>query len=437
MKKFMKRFNVLMLAMIMAATMSACTAAAPSDEPTETGFSPKCDTETEARISVMGSYANFESLEAEFERFGAYYPNVEMEYVALDDYDNTISSALAGAEPPDIYVMNSWMEGKKRHELLFESAENLADPQLEINLSCIRPDNFINSDSDNIIMMPIFTSSYGMLVNEKLFEENDLAIPTNYEELLYVCEKLREAGYESPVMGANVDEASGIYYPMSFPMFCKNVMENQDRIEQLRNLEPDAADIMRPALERMKEFIDTGYIDIEKCTAEITDGYNEVIMRFFEGDVPMMLGSGDTVSGTRKRESKSDAFTANPFEYSFHVFPIGDDGGYFLNAPTIYFAVNKNSANLDMANEFMRFLTSSGELENMAEIKRIITPTNNFSFDKVYSSLADIPADRAFNYTETNINDEITTAFKKAAYNVANGIMTIDEALENYDTFAP
>ena len=117
-------------------------------------------------------------------------------------------------------------------------------------------------------------------------------------------------------------------------------------------------------------------------------------MRFFEGDVPMMLGSGDMVSGTQKRESKSEAFLAEPFKYKFYVVPIDDDGGYFLDSVNLFFSVNKNSANLDMTNEFIRFLMREKELGNMAAIKRLITPTNDFSLDEVYSSLDGFPEDR-------------------------------------------
>ena len=37
----------------------------------------------------------------------------------------------------------------------------------------------------------------------------------------------------------------------------------------------------------------------------------------------------NTVSGTRKRESQSEAFTNAPFDYSFAPIPLSDDGGIF------------------------------------------------------------------------------------------------------------
>ena len=138
------------------------------------------------------------------------------------------------------------------------------------------------------------------------------------------------------------------------------------------------------------------------------------------------------VSGTQKRESKSEAFSENPFKYKFFVVPLGDEGGYFLDAVNLFFSVNKNSSNLDMTNEFIRFLTREKELGNMAAIKRLITPTSDFSLDEVYSSLEGFPEDRAFSYRESGLNDDAGKEFRAAAYKVANGLMTVDEAVSKY-----
>ena len=138
------------------------------------------------------------------------------------------------------------------------------------------------------------------------------------------------------------------------------------------------------------------------------------------------------VSGTLKRESKSEAFAAKPFKYKFFVVPTGDDGGYFLDSVSLFFSVNRNGSNRDMANEFIRFLTGKKELGNMASIKRLITPTDDFSLDEVYSSLDGFPKERSFSYQATGLNDAVGKEFRAAAYKVANGILTVDEAVRAY-----
>ena len=67
--------------------------------------------------------------------------------------------------------------------------------------------------------------------------------------------------------------------------------------------------------------------------------------------------------------------------YSFAPIPLTADGGWFIDSPSIQFSVNKTCENLDMTNEFMRFLVTRGELNEMASVKRLVTPTTNLSFD--------------------------------------------------------
>ena len=85
-----------------------------------------------------------------------------------------------------------------------------------------------------------------------------------------------------------------------------------------------------------------------------------------------------------------------------------------------------------MTNEFIRFLTQEKELGNMAAIKRLITPTNDFSLDEVYSSLEGFPDDKSFSYRETGLSDAVNKEFRAAAYKVANGEMSVDEAIKAY-----
>ncbi len=395
-------------------------------------FVPKYDKDTKFSLTVAGSYSNFESLEAEFERFYEYYPNASLEYVSMDDYNNVISSALVGSEPPDIFTTNGSMIGNEKYNDMFAACEVFSDSSTGIDYSCIRESLIRTTDSGQVLMLPIFTTSYGMLVNMDIFEKEGLKVPTNYKELVKVCEKLKSAGYESPVMGTNRFSGTGMFNCFAYPMYAHNVIKNSDKVDALNNFEPGSGELMRPALERLDEFVKSDCIDVAKCNEEIADEYDQMIMRFFEGDVPIMLAAGDVVSGTAKRESKSEAFSANPFKYRFFIAPAGDDGGYFINSISICFSVNKNSQNLDMANEFMRFLISNKELGNMASLKRLITPVDDFSADEVYSALSDVPADRSFSDKQTGLLDPAVRQFRAAIYAVGNGKMTVDEAVAAY-----
>ena len=149
-----------------------------------------------------------------------------------------------------------------------------------------------------------------------------------------------------------------------------------------------------------------------------------------------MTASGDTVSGTKKRESRSEAFIANPFTYTFVPVPMSDEGSVFLDMSNLQFSVNKDSAEKDMANEFMRFLITPRELNRMAQNKGLMSPTKDLSFNSIYAAFGDIPESRILSPEVIGLTDDAVIQLRMAVYFVGKGEMTIDEAIAGYGTFS-
>lgn len=424
----MKKLLVVILVICMAASLVACAGKTPDENE---GFTPSLDTNTNCSITVVGSYDNFEALEAEFDRFNKFYPNVELSYQKLDDYDNTLGTVLEGNNKPNIFFTRAYMIDNKKFNAVFAHTEELSDPELKLNLNCIRP-GLINHDANGkVYMVPVFSRTYGMLINSDLFKKEGLSVPKTHAELIQVCQAFLDKGYKSPMMGYTAKSSSCLQNTIAYPLFIAALAEKPEALELANKLDPAAGEYMRPALEAVKQLVTSGFVDIEECD-KIADNYTKVILRFFEGDVPMMLCAGDTVSGTKKRESQSEAFKNSPFEYSFYPIPMSDKGGYFIDSPSIEFSVNKDCENLDMTNEFMRFLIAKKELNEMASIKRLVTPTKDLSFDSVYAPFANIPTERTISPEGLGIKDQLTVQIRIAAFKVGRGELTIDEAIAQY-----
>lgn len=428
----MKKFIGILLGVCILTSLTAC-GGKTQEEPAE-GFVPALDTNTECSITVAGSYDNFEALEAEFDRFCDIYPNVSLSYVKLDDYNNILGTVLEGDDAPNIFFSYTWMMGNDTYDPVFAHTEDLSSPALGLDLDCIRPGLIAHDEDGHVMMVPVFSRSYGMLVNNDLFEKEGLSVPATWTQLMDVCAEFRKKGYSSPMMGFDQNSSSCFMYTVAYPMFAATLADNPEALALANDLDPAAGEYMRPALEKVEQLIQNGCISINECDA-IEDNYTQVILRFFEGDVPMMICAGDTVSGTKKRESQSEAFTASPFNYSFVPIPLTDEGGYFIDSPSIEFSVNKDCDNLDMTNEFMRFLISTGELEQMASAKRLITPTADLSFDSVYSPFGQVPSERTISPEVLGITDKLTVQIKNAAFLVGKGEITVDEAVAMYGTF--
>ena len=400
----------------------------------EEDFKPALDTSQSSIIRIAGGYDNFEALEAEFDRFNEYYPNVELVYTKVDDYNNMIGTVLNGNDAPDIYVNYSWMYGRDQYKASIDHAEDLADPSLGLNLDCIRSNIILNTDDGSLPMVPVFSNTYGMLVNTSLFEKEGLSVPTTYRELIDVCNAFREKGYDNPIMGFSQKETTSIFTLTIYPFFCETVADDEEAVDKLNSLDASAGGYIRPSLEQITRFMGDACVNLDACN-EIENNYDAVILRFFEGDVPMMTCSGDTVSGTKKRESRSEAFIANPFTYAFVPVPMSDEGAVFLDMPNLQFSVNKNSASLDMANEFMRFLITSQELNLMAQNKGLMSPTKDLSFNSMYAAFGDVPKSRILSPEVIGLTDDAVIQLRQAVYRVGTGEISIDEAVAGYGSF--
>ena len=428
MKKLLSTITVI----CMVVSLAAC-GSKPQEEPAA-GFKPALDTKTSCNITVAGSYDNFEALEAEFDRFNEIYPDVQLSYVKLDDYNNMLGTVLESNDKPDIFFSYTWMIGNEQYDPVVAHMEDLSDSALGLDMDCIRP-GLINHDAEgHVLLVPVFARTYGMLVNNDLFEKEGLSVPTTWSELMAVCEEFRSKGYKSPMMGYTLKSSGSFMYTVAYPLFTATLAGNTDALAKANELDPAAGEYMRPALEAVGSLIENGCIDIAECD-KIEDSYTQVILRFFEGDVPMMICIADTVSGTKKRESQSEAFTKTPFKYTFAPIPMTDDGGYFIDSPSIEFSVNKDGDNLDMANEFMRFLVTDEELNRMASVKRLVTPTTEMSFDSVYAPFGQVPAERILSPEELGITDPLTVQIRQAAFQVEKGEITVDEAIAKYGSF--
>ena len=430
----MKKIICILLALSMCVAVLLTACGETTTEKADAAFEPALDTATACQITVAGSYDNFEALETEFEKFNEIYPNVKFRYVKLDDYNNVLATALDGKDKPNIFFSNPWMVGNEKYDAVCDHMEELSDEALGLDLDCIRP-GLVNHDAKGRVMMvPVFSRTYGMLVNNDLFKKEGIDIPKTWKELIDACKALRDKGYASPMMGYSLDSSGCLMNTVAYPLFTATLSEDQKALALANDLDPAAGESMRPALEAVEELFSSGCIDLKECD-KIKDNYDAVIMRFFEGDVPMMICTADTVSGTKKRESQSESFSKAPFEYSFLPIPMTEEGGYFIDSPSVEFSVNKKCDNLDMTNEFMRFLITKKTLNEMASVKRLLTSTTDLSFDALYEPFGQVPADRIISPEMLGITDPLTVQIRVASFRVGTGDITIDKAVKLYGTF--
>ena len=81
----MKKLLYVAIGLLSIASLASCGA-----KNNDGKFTPTLDKEMSCDIKVVGDYSNFEALEAEFDLFNEYYPNVRLSYQKVDDYNNSL-----------------------------------------------------------------------------------------------------------------------------------------------------------------------------------------------------------------------------------------------------------------------------------------------------------------------------------------------------------
>ncbi len=325
-------------------------------------FSPRLDTEADVVLGTVGFFSNFEAFDQVTNDFNQFYPNVEFVYEQVSS--ENLDSYLDANKDVDI-IMTSEECFDRYGDSLVDYCADLSKE--DINLNDIEKDMLSMGYHDGkLSCIPMGQNIYGLIVNKTLLENEGLSVPANYEEFLNALAVLKDKGY-TPIQGPT----SKVYAELTQSMAYDMILNDETLYEDLMAGKESAADALTPVFEKVQTLMDDGYIDPEVNATYPEDNYDQAILTFFEGKVPFWVCNTEKVSGMKKRESKSEAFQANPFEYTYIYAPLGDKGAYAFQEPWFGFAVNADSTDYDYAVEFIRFLTTKDEINKIADVKGV------------------------------------------------------------------
>ncbi len=377
-----------------AASSVAETTAAETDAETpidSSRFVPRYDTDTTATLEIASFMGNYEALDQVMNAFNEIYPNVQFNY----DHNS-------------IHMLNDYVKNNAGVDIFMVSDQNLNRPELtddyvadycldlsqeDLNLAAIRADALDACKVDGRqLRIPVAMNPCGIVVNKTLLKNAGLSMPTNYEEFMAALAALKDKGY-TPIQGSE----QHVYTELVINMAMDTLMADDTLLPALQAGDAKAVEAMTPVFEKLGAVIDGGYTDYALNSTFGTDNYDSTIMAFFEGNMPFYVCNAECFSGMKKRESKSETYSANPFEYEFLYAPLGDNGVYAYTEPWYGFAVNKDADEKEMAVEFLRFMTCTDQIEKMASIKGM-PAVNVDAVDERYpgiKNIANVEADYA------------------------------------------
>lgn len=423
-KRLKNIIGLSLISMITVFGVCACSNKTKDNKSSSRDFSPMLDTKKETTLEIAGYMGNFEALDQVINDFNKYYPNVTVTYEQNDSYG--LVDYLKNNEYVDIFMTDDTNVRGKNEEDRYAYDYCLDLKKENIDMGAIDSKMIDAGTVDGkLVRIPLAKNMCGMVVNETLLKKEGLEVPKTYSEFLNVCEVLKKKGY-TPIQSSKNHIGSDMTFPMSM-----NILGKDDAlIEKADSGDGSVADDFRPMFEKLDGIIKKGYISQKVNDTYPDDNYDGSILSFFEGNVPFWICTTECFSGMKKRETKSEAFIKNSFDYKFVGVPLSDDGVYNYEEPWYGFSVNKNSDNKDYAVEFMRFLTTEKEINTMAQIKGMPSVALKSSDDRYKD--AQNPKKSAGKYVyDGKVKADVNSAVADMANQYCNGkFKNVDEAVK-------
>lgn len=323
-------------------------------------FSPQLNTDEKLTLNILGYFGNFEALDAVTNDFNKYYPNISFNYQQASG--NNLVAFLDSNFQTDIFMTSSDTISSTN---LIDYCLDLSTVNLNLNdvdqtmLTTSYKGNFLHS-------LPIGQNIYGIITNVTLLKKEGLDIPKNYDKFINTLNTLKTKGYV-PLQSSSTK----IYPELTINMMVNTIQEDNELYNDLINGNLKSYSKIENIFNIVSNIQNNEYSLDEVNNLYPFDNYNDSILRFFEGNVPFWVCNSEKVSGMKKRETKSETFKANPFEYTYIYAPLGDKGSYVYHEPWYGLGISKRSPSIEYAKEFMRFYATKDELNKMASTKGV------------------------------------------------------------------
>lgn len=269
-----RRITGILLAAVM--TMASC-----NSERTETGVLSQQETAEKGDMTLSFFYSGentgwIGAMEELCENFMKAYPHItiNMEYSSSESYTEELKAKEATDEFPDVFeIENPYMfESAGKLGVISKETGNLVENPIKVN--------------EEIYALPFYSTSYGIVYNQILFNKYNLEVPKTYEDFLQICDELKKRGVAPLAVGGS-EESSELGWMNYF--FLTQVQE-EGKDWQMQRLEGKTSfqdENMKNALQNFQDLM-TGSLILED-SLNMSD--NQIISKMISQEVAMYYGT--------------------------------------------------------------------------------------------------------------------------------------------------
>lgn len=347
-RKGMKR-KVLSVLLCAAMTLGVVAGCGSSSDTGSTDSASKTETKGEKtdsssdKVTIRMSYWNSEdTVQAMLDYLAEAVPEVEIEYQFIDNsnYDTIIDTQLSAGEGPDIICESPGSALKHAKLGYLEKVNDLGKKYSDAGT------NVYSYDGD-VYALPGISWFEGTYFNKELFEQNNIELPTTFDEYLDVCKKFEDLGIKPLAAGLK-----------SWEPMLKNSMafvtaeylstdEGKDFGEKYRNGKTTLEGNWNKYLEKWSEMITDGVYTKDMVGID----HDQALEEFATGKAAMFC-SGPWDLDTIEEKNPDLKVDMMPF------YGTKASDGWLIGGPGCGFAVNKSSKNKDAAMKVLKALST-------------------------------------------------------------------------------
>ena len=310
----------------------------------------------------------YNSIAEKFSEDNEYGVDVKIDFYENEQYKTKLTTLMASNATPDIFFtwelsyLQPFVEGGKVADITSYLEEDtqwknsFADGTLEL----------LSYDGKNY-GIPTQKSLCVMFYNKQIFEENNVEVPTTYEEFLTVCQTLKDNGV-TPMSMCGTDA----WIPAQFVQQIAGGMAGTELFNKVCDGEEKWNNETHiKASEEVKKMADKGYFQEgyigmgpEESTDLFTSGQTAM---YFQG-----AWDADKVSKSSIGEN-AGAFVLPAYDEQYSNISVGSVDSSF--------AVSENCKNKDAAVAFLKYWTSQ-ENEDMLLYENGRIPAGNYEIDE-------------------------------------------------------
>lgn len=269
-------------------------------------------------------------------------------------YRELLEKRIQSSMPDDLYIINAedvldfekkgyWMDLSE-----MDFVNNLSEAAL-----------YQSTYNGKVFSVPLCFTGFGFYWNVDLLNKYNLDIPQNFEEFMYVCEKLK-ANKVLPY-GANKG------YALTVPAMCKGLSklykssDIEQRINDLNRKDVLISTYIRDGFEFIDQMIDKGYLDPYQA---LNTNPSEELEMFLNGECAFICtGMGSIIEEPEKVN----------FQTEMTGLPILEEGYIAVYGADLRLCINPNSNNINTAIKFVEMVGTPEALDVTADLKNVIS----------------------------------------------------------------